>query len=281
VAQTEKILKSGRVVIYRHPVLVRLTHWVMVLSMLALLPSGLEILNSHPAFYLGEASQFETPLLAIDHREDDSGNLHGFVRLGSVEINTTGLLGASRDSEGSWQARAIPAWATLPSYHDLGAARRWHFFFAWMLAASGFVYLLSGIVSGRLWREVLPKWRDLSGVGRSILDHLRRSHPEGEAARHYNPLQKLAYGAVIVGLFPLVILTGMAMSPGLDASLPGLTQVFGGRQTARTLHFVGVIGLSGFVLIHLIMVIVAGPLNEMRSILSGWYKLPADRKTST
>lgn len=277
-SRPDKIPSPGRVAVYRHPVLVRLTHWAMVLSMLALLPSGLEILNSHPAFYLGQASRFDAPVLEIGHREDDRGNLSGFVRVGALSLNTTGVFGASRDAEGIWQARAMPSWATLPSYHDLGAARRWHFFFAWLLVGSGTLYLSYGLISGRLLREVLPRAKDLAGLGRSVLDHLGLHHAGGEDARHYNPLQKLAYGLVILILFPLVILTGMSMSPGLDAALPWISWSLGGRQTARSLHFLAVCGLIGFTLIHLAMVIVAGPINELRTILTGWYHLPAPRK---
>ncbi len=108
-------------------------------------------------------------------------------------------------------------------------------------------------------------------------DHARLRFPTGAAALRYNVLQKLAYLIVIFGLLPLVVLTGMTMSPSLDAAWPWLLDLFGGRQSARSLHFLAAAGIAGFILVHLVMVVLAGPLNEIRSMITGRYRLPPER----
>jgi thiosulfate reductase cytochrome b subunit len=231
----DRPLSSGRVAIYRHPVLVRLTHWITALSLGLLLFSGLQILNAHPALYWGEVSRFDQAFIAFAANEE---------------------------------GRAFPPWLTLPAAADLGAGRQWHFAAAWLLVASLAAYLAYNLLAGRLRRELLPGRSELAGLGRSILDHLRLRFDHGE--RRYNVLQKLAYLAVGVVILPAMVLTGLAMSPSLDALLP-LSEMFGGRQSARTVHFLGAASLVTFLLIHIAMVVVAGPLNEMRSIITGWF----------
>ena len=102
--------------------------------------------------------------------------------------------------------------------------------------------------------------------------------PTGEAALRYNVLQKLAYCGVLFGLLPLIILTGLAMSPALNAAMPFIPEMFGGRQSARSLHFLAMCGLIAFFLVHIAMVVLAGPINEVRSMITGWYRLPKDKK---
>ena len=119
--------------------------------------------------------------------------------------------------------------------------------------------------------------RKLSHLWHEIKQHARLKFPTGEAAKAYNPLQKLAYLSVICVLIPLVILTGMTMSPTLNAALPWLLDIFGGRQSARSIHFLCATGLLAFILIHVLMVMLAGPINELRSMVTGWYRLPAER----
>jgi thiosulfate reductase cytochrome b subunit len=96
--------------------------------------------------------------------------------------------------------------------------------------------------------------------------------------RDYNTLQKLAYAGVLFVLFPLMIASGLAMSPSMNASVPFLADALGGRQTARTVHFVVMLLLVGFFLVHIAMILAAGPLNELRSIVTGWYRIDADTK---
>lgn len=140
-----------------------------------------------------------------------------------------------------------------------------------MLSLSAGVYLLHSLASGRLRRMLWPSRRELAGVGRSFLDHLHLRFAHGEEARAYNVLQKLTYLTVMFGIVPLMLATGLAMSPAMDARLPILTEAFGGRQTARSIHFFGAFGLCLFIMVHLAMVVAAGPLNEMRSMITGWF----------
>ena len=117
------------------------------------------------------------------------------------------------------------------------------------------------------------EWR-LGHIWEDVVAHARLRFPTGEAALRYGVLQKLAYGGVVFGLLPLVIFTGMAMSPGLNAALPWLLDVFGGRQSARSLHFLAMAGLVAFFVVHMVMVLLSGPLNQMRGMITGWYRLP-------
>lgn len=266
----DRDLGRGRVLVYRTPVLIRLTHWINAICLALLLMSGLQIFNAHPALYWGEVSHFETPLLAIGSQPDEAGAPRGFLRIGSLELDTTGVLGVSQ-VDGRARQQAFPSWAILPGYHDLGAGRRWHFFFAWIFAISGAVYVAYNVLSGRFGRALWPSWTQMKGTGRSIWDHIRLRHPRGEEARHYNILQKLTYLVVMFGLLPLMIATGLSMSPTINAAAPWLTDVLGGRQSARTLHFVAATTLVLFFIVHIVMVLLAGPLNELRSIITGWF----------
>jgi thiosulfate reductase cytochrome b subunit len=276
-ARPDRISGDGPVTVYRHPAIVRLTHWITAGSLLLLLLSGLQILNAHPALYWGETATFARPAAAITSLETQSG-LRGWLHVGSWKVETTGLLGASADGTGGVQARAFPPWLTLPAYPDLGLGRQWHFLAAWTLVASLATYLVYNVVSGRMRRELLPAARELKGIGHAAWDHLRLRFPRGEAARRYNVLQKLAYVAVVLVIAPGMVLTGLAMSPAVDAWAP-LSEMFGGRQTARTLHFLGAAALVLFVFVHLAMVLAAGPLNEMRSILTGWFVIRREGET--
>jgi thiosulfate reductase cytochrome b subunit len=264
----DRPLPDGRVAVYRHPLLVRVAHWASALSVVVLLLSGLQILNAHPALYWGEASRFDAAFAAIGARDGEQGP-SGWLRVAGVEVDTTGVLGVSKDAEGALETRAFPRWATLPGYLDLGAGRQWHFFFAWVLAISAGAHLAHGVISGRLRRDLSLSRGDLAGIGRSVWDHLRLRVRHDEP--RYNVLQKLAYLAVLLVIVPGMIVTGLAMSPAMDARLPWLTEAFGGRQTARSVHFLGAFGLSAFIVVHLLMVLVAGPVNLLRSILTGWF----------
>ncbi len=147
--------------------------------------------------------------------------------------------------------------------------RRWHLFFAWIFVINGFAYIIYTIASRHLGRDLAPTRNDWRSIGRSVIDHLRLRHPRGEAARRYNVLQKLTYLFVIFGLLPFVVLMGWAMSPRLDAAIPGWVDVFGGRQSARTLHFIAAWALVAFVLVHVFEVLVSGVFNNLRSMITG------------
>ena len=169
----------------------------------------------------------------------------------------------------------FPGWATIPSFRDLATGRVVHFFFAWVLVGALAVWLVASLINRHLWRDIILKPRDLRDLPRDIVDHIRFRFHHG---RTYSPLQKLSYFAVFVVLFPLIILTGLTMSPGMDAAWPWLLDIFGGRQTARTLHFVAMMGLTLFFVAHVAMVVVAGPINELRSMITGYYRISRDAR---
>jgi len=260
----------------RHAGLVRATHWINVLCFTLLLMSGLQIFNAHPALYIGQQSDFANPTFAISARRAESGPV-GETRFLGRSFDTTGLLGLSRE-DGQWASRAFPSWATIPSYQDLATGRRWHFFFAWLLVLNGLVYLAFGLARGHFRNDLWPRLAELRHIGAEILDHLRLRFARGEEAKRYNVLQQLAYLGVVFVLLPLMVLTGLAMSPGIDSAVPQLLTLLGGRQTARLLHFVAASGLVAFVVVHLVMVVLSGTWNNLRSMLTGWYDLGRARK---
>ncbi|WP_294541387.1 cytochrome b/b6 domain-containing protein [uncultured Rhodoblastus sp.] len=261
----------------RHALVTRLTHWLNALCIFGLLMSGLNIFMAHPALYWGQyGADADRPAFEIGAESRESGPPKGFVRFGeATTLDTTGVLGAVRDDDGDWHQRAFPYWATLPASRDLSIARRWHFFFAWLFVANLAAYYAFGLINGHLRRDLVPSPAQLrpSALLSDVIHHLKLQFPQGEAARHYNPLQKLAYLGVIGLLLPLVALTGMTMSPGLDAIFPWLIDLFGGRQSARTLHFIAANLIVLFVLVHLAMVVLAGPINEIRSMITGKLKI--------
>ena len=267
---------------YRHRLPVRLMHWINVLCLSILLMSGLTIFNAHPALYWGKDSSFDKPWLLISAAQMPGGGVVGVTRVAGHEFVTHGVLGASKTGPaGEWSVRAFPAWATVPSTQWLSMGRHWHFFFAWLFVINGVAYVLYGLFSGHLRRDMLPRRTELVNIGRSIKDHVLFRHPTGEAAKRYNVLQNLAYLVVIFGLLPLVIVAGMAMSPRLDAVWPGWIDLLGGRQSARTVHFLAASGLLLFVCVHVFEVLISGVWNQLRSMVTGWYTVPADKEAKS
>jgi len=263
--------------IYRHRLPVRVMHWINVISLTLLLMSGLNVFNAHPALYWGRDSHFASPWLAIKARDTPAGPV-GVTQFAGREWQTTGVLGLS-EIDGATRSRAFPGWATVPGPQWLSMARHWHFFFAWLFVVNGVAYLLYSLFSRHLSRDLLPTRVELRGIGASIKNHLLFRHATGEAAKRYNVLQKLAYLTVIFVLLPLVVFAGLAMSPRLGAVYAGWVDLLGGRQSARSLHFIAATGLLLFTLIHLFEVIVAGVRNEIRSMVTGWYTVPAEKTT--
>ena len=185
----------------------------------------------------------------------------------------------SPGDDGQPTERAFPSWATLPSFQDLASGRRWHFFFAWVVVLNSVVYLVVSWARGHVQRDLLPTRAEFSPsrLTSEVWNHLRLRFPTGAAAKHYNALQKLTYLGVIFVLGPMMLATGLTMSPGGDAAIPWLLDLFGGRQSARTLHFASAMLIVLFVVVHLIMVVLAGPWNELRSMITGRYVLPSRR----
>ncbi|MCZ7593518.1 MAG: cytochrome b/b6 domain-containing protein [Hyphomicrobium sp.] len=258
-------------IVYRHTLAVRITHWVNAFCLLVLLLSGLQIFNAHPTLYFGDKSDPDRAVLSMKAIERDDGSYAGITTIGSARFDTTGVLGLSRDANGELESRGFPYWITLPSYRDLATGRRWHFFFAWLFVLNGLAYLIYAAWSGHVRRDLAPTRSQLRHIGQSVWEHIRFRFPKGEEAKSYNVLQKLAYLAVIFGLLPLIVLTGLTMSPAMDAAFPFLLDMFGGRQSARTIHFLCAAGITAFVVVHLVMVVATGTWNNIRSMITGRY----------
>lgn len=255
--------------VYRQRLITRVTHWVWAVSLFFLMLTGLQIFNAHPSLHVGMESGFDydNAILVIGAREV-GGELRGVTRILGAEFDTTGVLGVS-----GGEPRAFPAALTIPSYQSLAKGRVIHFFFAWALVLTLGAWLLASALNGHL-RQLIPTLADLRTLPRDIADHARlRFHHGAE----YGVLQKLAYASVLFLALPLMILTGLSMSPGFNAAAPWLLDLFQGRQTARTIHFLTMLALIGFFAVHMAMILLAGPLNEMRSILTGWYRTDGDR----
>jgi thiosulfate reductase cytochrome b subunit len=268
---------SERRLFYRHRLPIRVMHWINVLSFFLMLMSGLGIFNAHPHLYWGTDSDFDAPLLSMTARPGPDGQPHGVTQIGKHVFDTDGVLGASRVGGAAQQTeRAFPSWATIPGWQSLATARNWHLFFAWVFVLNGIAYVAFTIFSGHLRRDLLPRKAELRGIGGSLRDHLLFRHPGGEAARRYNVLQNLTYLAVIFVVLPLIVLAGLGMSPRMDTLFGGWVDILGGRQSARTLHFVAACLLLAFVVVHVFEVIVTGLWNNLRSMITGYYRVPED-----
>jgi thiosulfate reductase cytochrome b subunit len=266
---------AAREVMYRHSAVVRVTHWINALCLALLLMSGLRIFNYHPALYWGNYGYRGVPsFISISSIEDSESNeLTGITRVGDWRFVTTGVLGVSADPDGDPAAMAFPNWITLPGGPGLALARDWHFALAWLFAANGAVYLLFGLLSGHFRRDIAPAAGELRPrhILAQLWDHIRLRTSRGQAARRYNVLQKFAYIAVIFVLLPVMVLTGLTMSPAVTAAAPVLFDIFGGRQSARTIHFLAANLLVLFVLVHVVEVVISGAFNGMRAMITGRY----------
>ena len=215
----------------RHAISTRLWHWINALSVIVLFMSGLGISNAHRRLYWGD---------------------WGFA------------------PEMAWlEVPRFPGWATLPSYYSLAASRDWHVVFSLVLAFSLLAFFIAALINGHLKRDIFARAREwrLSNIGKDIREHLRLNFDHG--AGKYNILQKLSYALVLFILLPAMILTGMVMSPGMEAAWPFLTEVFGGRQSARSIHFICAFALLGFFIVHVLLVILAGPIGQLRDMIFG------------
>jgi thiosulfate reductase cytochrome b subunit len=217
-----------------HALSTRLWHWLNFACLAVLFMSGLGISNAHPWLYWGES---------------------GF-----------------QPREAWLAAPRFPDWATIPGYYSLAEARLWHLAFAWPFALGLAFYLVAALLNGHLRRDIAAgrdDWR-WSAIRQDMIKHLKLDF-SGHDGR-YNFAQKLLYGLVLLIGLPLMIVTGLAMSPAMDAAWPWLTQAFGGRQSARSLHFVTAWGLLGFFLIHILAVLLSGPIEQVRAMITGGRK---------
>lgn len=222
-----------------HAALVRVTHWLTTLAFLALLLSGGEIVLSHPRFYWGETGNV---------------NMHPWLNL---------HVPSSRDTVPTGYGYVLP--------DQNGWSRYLHFQAAWLAVATGLLYVLWGIFNGHFRKNLVPAPGDMTSkrLGASIREHLRFKRPGPGEAWSYNVLQRLSYLLVVFVLFPLMIWTGLAMSFGFDSEFPLAVRLLGGHQTARSLHFLVTILLVLFLLVHVVMIVVAGFRARMRAMITG------------
>jgi thiosulfate reductase cytochrome b subunit len=261
---------------YRHRLPVRIMHWTNVVCLFVLIGSGLQIFIAHPMLYWGDDAEFSKPALSLTGKTGADGRLHGITQVGSLRVDSTGLLGVSKNMMGKPVARAFPTWATIPGARNLAQGRRWHFFFAWIFVINGLLYWLWSWRARHLRDDLLPSAPEMRGIGASIVEHATFHHPTGIEATRYNVLQKLAYLVVIFVLAPGVVLMGLAMSPHMDSVLGWMVDLVGGRQSARTNHFIFCFAFIAFIAIHLFMVLVTGPLNQLRGMITGNYRYHDD-----
>ncbi|NJC40386.1 thiosulfate reductase cytochrome b subunit [Brevundimonas alba] len=240
-AHADRVLPGGRVDTWRHPTTVRVSHWLNVIAVIVLLMSGLNILAAHPHLYWGLRSTFAEPW-----------------------INTP----------------RVPDWLMIPQARNLAQARNWHFLFAWVFVVNGLIYLSWSLLTGRFRRRLLPTGADLRGFWPSVVEHARFHFPTDDHARAYNVIQKLTYMAMVLVVLPLMLVTGLSMSPGFNAIGGVLLEIMGGRQSARTLHFISAGLIVGFIVVHVGLVIWTGFFNNMRSMITGWFVIQPEGSTA-
>jgi Ni/Fe-hydrogenase b-type cytochrome subunit len=254
--------------VYRHNRVTRATHWINAIALTVLFMSGLQIFNAFPRLHWGNKAEPDEALLSISAEAED-GEPRGYTQVLGHRFDTTGVLGVQFTDTGPL-ARGFPSWSTIPGFFWLAGGRRWHFFFGWLFVINGLFYVVYNTFRAHT-RKFLLTPRDAVKIPAMVLYYLRlrrESPQDGE----YNPLQKLAYTSVFLVLTPLALLTGLAMSPQLNIAFHALPAMFGGRQSARTVHFVLAFAFLFFTLGHVFMVLTTGVINNMRSMVTGWYK---------
>lgn len=268
--------ESGRVV-KRHSAVTRITHWFGALAMLVLVMSGLAIFNAAPYLDASDLSDPAHRVLSIDSQSTVAGAPVATTQIFGLHFNTTHVLGYTDNGQGGESARAFPGWLTFPGYQDLADGRRWHLFFSWVLTFAGLGYLLFGLLRRDFGLLVLrPSDLPKMWPMQAYYLGLRKEPP---VHGKYNPLQKAGYTAVIFGLVPFVVLTGLALSPGVDAIAGPLTTLLGGRQFARLWHFAAMLAIVGFTFGHVFLVASTGVINNMRSMILGTYRLGKNEGT--
>lgn len=215
----------------KHALSTRLWHWINAASLVILFMSGLNIANAHTRLYWG----------------DDGYD----------------------PSQAWFSHERFPGWATIPDYYSLAAARDWHVLFSLVFAFSLLAFMIAALINRHMQRDIFASAREWSprNIWSDIREHLKFNFEHGEGK--YNILQKIAYAGVILILLPLMIFTGMVMSPGMEAAWPWMTDLFGGRQSARSLHFIAAWLLFGFFVLHIVLVLLAGPIRQIRDMITG------------
>jgi thiosulfate reductase cytochrome b subunit len=234
----------GGELVKRHRISTRLWHWINATAIIVLIMSGLMISNAHPHLYWGHyGANLDTPWFNPPN---------------------------------------FPGWATIPSTYNLALARHWHLFFAWIFAFGFLAYLVVGLINRHLQRDLTLERGELAPkhLIAEVVHHAQLKFPTGAAALRYNTLQKLTYIVVLFGLFPLLIVTGMSLQPGMSPLTGWAIDLLGGRQSARSIHFICAGLVTAFIVVHLLLVLLAGPYNEIRSMITGRFRIPPDRKAA-
>ena len=257
--------------VYRHSFAARTAHWLWTIALLVLVMSGLQIFNAAPYLDANYKTDPQHRVLAFDAHTGPNNQPVGTTTILGHTFTTTHVFGFTDNGQGSESPRAFPASLTLPAVQSLADGRLWHFFFGWMLVIAMIVYVVAAIIRNDL-REVVLRPSDLPKLLPMQLYYLRL-RPEPPPHGKYNPLQKAAYTVVLFVFIPLIIFTGLALSPGIDAIAQPITAVFGGRQFARTWHFVLMAVLIAYFVLHMVLVFMNGPVNNIISMITGWYKL--------
>jgi Ni/Fe-hydrogenase b-type cytochrome subunit len=215
----------------RHALSTRIWHWLNFACLAVLFMSGLNISNAHPRLYWGQ---------------------WGF------------------EAKDAWLfVPRFPGWMTIPSHYSLGGARDWHVLTAWVFAVALLLFMLAALANRHFRNDIATsrkEWR-LDAIRADVREHLRLNF-QSQAGK-YNFLQKSSYSLVLFVLLPLMIVTGMAISPGMDAAWPFLTDVFGGRQSARSIHFICAWALVAFFVVHVLLVLLSNPLRQLREMITG------------
>ncbi len=241
---------SGGELVRRHRLSTRIWHWVNAVAVIVMLMSGLMISNAHPHLYWGHyGANNDTPWLSIGW----------FIEGGR-----------------------FPGWATIPSTYNLALARHWHLFFAWVMSFGFLAYLVGSLINRHVQRDLTLSRAEVSPklLWHEIKQHAQLRFPTGAAALKYNILQKMTYILVLFGLLPLLILTGLCLSPGVSPLTGWAIDLFGGRASARSIHFICAGAIALFIVVHLTLVVLAGPYNEIRSMITGKFRIPSDRKVA-
>ena len=239
----------------RHARWVRISHWILAVSVLTLAFTGVLILMVHPRLYWGEVGNDLTPAflelpISRNHRHGGWTNEIAFFE------NAAAPISASR---------------TFDIFNQNGWGRSLHFLAAWCLVVPGAIYLLAGISGGHFRSHIVPRRNELAPTlfWQDVVDHLRLRIPPASGGPRYGLLQKCAYSLVVFVAAPLIVLTGLTMSPAVTAAFPLLLQVFGGYQSARTIHFFAFVALALFVVVHLLMVVKSGFRRQIRAMTLG------------
>lgn len=215
----------------KHSLITRIWHWLNALCVIVLFMSGLGISNAHRYLYWGNKG--------------------------------------SEPSEAWTAVMRFPDWATIPGHYNLALSRDWHVLMAWPFAIALIIMWAAMLVNGHFWRDLrtsISEWKP-AAIWHDVVEHLKLNF-EHEGAK-YNFLQKLAYGLVFGVFLPIMVFSGMAISPGIEPAAPWLVEAFGGRQSARSIHFLAAWGLFAFFIIHIVLVLLSGPVKQIRDMITG------------